>query len=226
MRRFILSIAVLNCIHWSGWGAYANEAPIVDAGLDQTINLPGIATLHGTITDDGLPGPPFTLLRSWYKVNGPGDVAFGSPREDDTTVTFSKPGSYVLALGGFDGELLGTNLVTITATAFVRSTPPWIAGTLIPNVFALHHQGATGMHGDWLPHYESIATIKITTSGNWSDIFGETPPSPNDVVLIPPGVVVVYDVDRNTGPKTIVVQGTLAMAPAKSTQLKIGRAHV
>jgi CubicO group peptidase (beta-lactamase class C family) len=35
-----------------------NLAPVVDAGLDQTITLPAAATLDGTVTDDGLPNPP------------------------------------------------------------------------------------------------------------------------------------------------------------------------
>jgi hypothetical protein len=35
-----------------------NSAPVVDAGLDQTITLPAAATLDGTVTDDGLPNPP------------------------------------------------------------------------------------------------------------------------------------------------------------------------
>src|SRR5439155_11326384 len=36
-------------------GAPSNRPPVVNAGLDQTITLPAVATLSGTVTDDGQP---------------------------------------------------------------------------------------------------------------------------------------------------------------------------
>ena len=33
----------------------ANQAPVVNAGADQTITLPATASLSGTVTDDGKP---------------------------------------------------------------------------------------------------------------------------------------------------------------------------
>jgi hypothetical protein len=38
----------------------SNTAPVVSAGSDQTITLPGNASLNGTVSDDGLPNPPGT----------------------------------------------------------------------------------------------------------------------------------------------------------------------
>jgi hypothetical protein len=38
-----------------------NQAPVVNAGQDQTIALPNTATLSGTAVDDGNPNPPGTL---------------------------------------------------------------------------------------------------------------------------------------------------------------------
>jgi Beta-propeller repeat len=38
-----------------------NQPPGVNAGPDQTITLPGVANLDGTVSDDGLPNPPGAL---------------------------------------------------------------------------------------------------------------------------------------------------------------------
>ena len=35
-----------------------NQPPVINAGPDQTITLPGGALLDGTVSDDGLPTPP------------------------------------------------------------------------------------------------------------------------------------------------------------------------
>ncbi len=97
-----------------------NRPPRVDAGTDQTVTLPDSAVLDGTVTDDGLPDPPAEVTTSWSKVSGPGVVTFVNSIEVDTTVSFSKPGTYVLRLTANDGELDGSNEVTIT----VLTGPP------------------------------------------------------------------------------------------------------
>ena len=53
----------------------ANQAPVVNAGGDQAITLPGSALLTGGATDDGLPSPPAALTYAWSKVSGPGRSA-------------------------------------------------------------------------------------------------------------------------------------------------------
>ena len=42
-------------------GAPANQGLRVQAGADQTIQLPSGATLHGTVTENGLPPAPNTV---------------------------------------------------------------------------------------------------------------------------------------------------------------------
>ena len=54
-----------------------NQAPTVDAGLDQTVTLPNPAALAGTVTDDGQPIPPGAVTTAWSVINGPGTVNFG-----------------------------------------------------------------------------------------------------------------------------------------------------
>ena len=75
-----------------------NQAPTVDAGLDQDVDLPNDATLDATVTDDGLPDPPGSVTTTWTKDSGPGTVTFGSASAVDTTAAFSVSGVYVLKL--------------------------------------------------------------------------------------------------------------------------------
>ena len=83
----------------------ANQAPTVNAGLDQTITLPNSALLTGTASDDGFPNPPAALTFTWSKVGGPGAVTFGDAGSLNTTASFSQSGTYVLRLTANDGDL-------------------------------------------------------------------------------------------------------------------------
>jgi hypothetical protein len=87
---------------------------VVDAGPDQSIVLPGSASLDGTVTDDGLPDPPGAVTTTWAPVSGPGTVTFGDAGSVDTTASFSVAGTYVLGLTADDGELVGSDEVTVT----------------------------------------------------------------------------------------------------------------
>jgi RHS repeat-associated protein len=91
-----------------------NQAPVVNAGPDQTITLPtNSLTLNGTATDDGLPaGSRLTI--AWSRVSGPGTVAFGNPAAARTTASFSAAGVYVLRLSATDGQLTSSDDVTVT----------------------------------------------------------------------------------------------------------------
>jgi uncharacterized protein YegP (UPF0339 family)/dienelactone hydrolase len=90
-----------------------NQAPAVDAGPDQTVVLPGEATLNGTVTDDGLPDPPGKVTVEWSQVSGPGTVTFADANAEGTTTSFSDAGEYVLRLTANDGELTASDEVTI-----------------------------------------------------------------------------------------------------------------
>jgi|GEM_PF-4025529 len=93
-------------------GPVTNRAPSVDAGSNQTVTLPGSATLDATITDDGLPGSALTT--TWSKLDGPGTVTFGDPDVVDTTASFSTDGAYELLLTADDGELTNSDVLTVT----------------------------------------------------------------------------------------------------------------
>jgi len=91
----------------------ANTAPVVNAGVDQTITLPATASLSGTATDDGLPSPPSATTVAWSKLSGPGTVSFSNASALATTATFSAAGTYVLRLSVSDSLLTTTDDVTV-----------------------------------------------------------------------------------------------------------------
>jgi hypothetical protein len=93
-----------------------NQAPLVNAGPDQTITLPNLAALDGTISDDGLPNPPGLVTAAWSMVSGPGTVNFTNPSAIDTTASFSTTGNYILLLTANDGLLTASDNVTVSVT--------------------------------------------------------------------------------------------------------------
>ena len=57
----------------------ANQAPVVNAGTDQSVELPAKAvSLAGSVTDDGLP-PQSAVQATWTVVSAPGPVSFCGP---------------------------------------------------------------------------------------------------------------------------------------------------
>jgi hypothetical protein len=102
-----------------------NQSPQVNAGANQTIQLPNSASLQGTATDDGLPDDPVSLTTTWTKVSGPGTVTFGNANALNTTASFSAAGTYILRLTASDGELESIDDVTIVVQpAPVVNQPP------------------------------------------------------------------------------------------------------
>src|SRR5437667_245316 len=109
-----------------------NLAPVVIAGLDQVITLPGSATLTGAAIDDGLPIPP-VLTTTWSKVSGPGTVSFSNPGALISTATFSESGAYVLRLTASDGALAAIDDMAVT----VNPAVPPITEKIDPALLAL-----------------------------------------------------------------------------------------
>ena len=101
-------------VEYTTGGPPPNLPPSVNAGPDQAVFLPGTGNLDGTVTDDGVPNPPAAVTTYWSKVSGPGTVTFANPSSVDTTASFSVDGSYVLRLTAEDGELTGSDELTVT----------------------------------------------------------------------------------------------------------------
>jgi len=102
-----------------------NQAPIVNAGPNQTITLPATATLAGTAADDGLPTGS-TLSVAWSKVSGPGTVTFTNPNAAATTASFSAAGTYVLRLTASDTALTNSDDAVITINPAIVNQPPTV----------------------------------------------------------------------------------------------------
>jgi hypothetical protein len=94
-----------------------NHFPSVNAGPDQTITLPSVANLDGTVSDDGIPNPPGAVTTTWSKVSGPGTVTFGNANAVDTTASFSVAGSYVLRLMANDSALQASDDISVTVNS-------------------------------------------------------------------------------------------------------------
>ncbi len=72
--------------------AAGNQAPVVNAGPDQTVTFPTTVTLNGSVTDDGLPAVPGSTTKQWTKTSGPGTVTFTSPTTANTDASSPRPG--------------------------------------------------------------------------------------------------------------------------------------
>ena len=66
--------------------------PTVDAGTDKIVN--SAVSQDATASDT----PLGIVTYSWTKVSGPGDITFGTPDEEDTTISASADGVYIIRL--------------------------------------------------------------------------------------------------------------------------------
>lgn len=105
-----------------------NRAPIVDAGADQSISIDEAARLSGRVSDDGLPISSQPIVVNWAVVAASGTMSgralIANPARLDTTVKFTEPGVYILRLTAFDGELHGSDQMTITVHGVSGSSNP------------------------------------------------------------------------------------------------------
>lgn len=135
----------------------AHNAPVVDAGDDQTVTLPANAMLNATVTDDGLPLPT-TLTTIWNKISGPGLVTFSDPTNISTTVSFASSGTYVLQLTVADGASVASDTVILTVNA--------------PGQQIYFADFDTDVSGDWSMQNTSISTNEscMIVNAGWGTI--------------------------------------------------------
>jgi len=92
-----------------------NMPPQVDAGADVTTWLvDGVMTknLDATVTDDEAYTVQWTVISEPDDPNSP-DAVITDPSAEDTSITLSAVGEYVLQLDASDGEYTGSDTVTI-----------------------------------------------------------------------------------------------------------------
>lgn len=158
-----------------------NQAPITDAGQNQSITLPNnTVSLLGQVTDDGLPNPPSQTTVLWSKKDGNGTVTFSSPNSLATTATFSNSGTYTLTLTSSDSELQSSDDVVITVN-------PQAQTNMAPTVNAGQDQSVT------LPN-----TVTLTATAT------------DDSLPNPPGQL-TYSWSKTTGPGEVSFSNQTAL---------------
>ena len=158
-----------------------NQAPITDAGQNQSITLPNNSVnLLGQVTDDGLPNPPSQTTVLWTKKDGNGTVTFSSPNSLATTATFSNSGTYTLTLTASDSELQSSDDVVITVN-------PEAQNNVAPTVNAGQDQSVT------LPN-----TVTLTATAT------------DDGLPNPPGQL-TYSWSKTTGPGEVSFSNQTAL---------------
>ncbi len=140
-----------------------NQAPIVDAGADQIVNLPNLANLDGTVSDDNLPNPPAAITTTWSVVSGTGSVTFADAANVNTTANFSIAGTYVLRLTADDSELTASDEVTIIVTP--PNQPPTVDAGLNQTIALTDTAALDGTVAD-----DGLPTPTVTTT--WSMVTG------------------------------------------------------
>jgi len=108
------SKALVETVSPMWWFTTKNAAPVVNAGVNQFVWLPGgggsaFANLSGTITDDGLPDPPDSMSYTWAQTSGPAIVSNSNPSGTvpgngavPTTIELDTVGAYVITLSADD----------------------------------------------------------------------------------------------------------------------------
>jgi PKD repeat protein len=158
-------------------GSSTNQAPVVNAGPDQSITLPtNSVTLNGSVTDDGKPNPPAKVTATWSKQSGPGTVTFGNLNSATTTASFSAAGTYVLRLTGSDSLLSAFDDVAITVNSTASTNkPPVVSAGSDQTITALSTTLNGSVTDDGLPTGSTLTQSWSMISGPGTVTFG--PPS-------------------------------------------------
>ncbi len=140
-----------------------NQAPTVDAGVDQQITLPtDTVNLSGTTNDDGLPSG--TLTTTWSVLSGSGTVVFGDSASLATTAQFSTDGDYVLQITADDSEFSSSDQLNVS----VRTTPILTTIVLTPANAQLAFGASLQFAATGMDQYGSSFTLNpmwIATGG-------------------------------------------------------------
>ena len=165
-----------------------NQAPVVEAGPEQTVELPAPAELRGTVTDDALPRGS-TVTSVWSVVEGPGPVSFADPQAAATTATFSQPGAYTLRLSASDTEFTVSDDVVVNVVG--NDAPAVNAGddqeVTLPSVVTLSGTATD----DGRPGGVALEVSWSQTSGPARAIFHDAFAAATRVTFTAPGAYVL-----------------------------------
>ena len=153
-----------------------NTPPVVDAGVDQSLDLASGSTinLNGSYMDDGLPSGTSVLTR-WSVVDGAGLVSFGSADSLQTSVEFSIDGSYTLSLTVNDGQFSVTDTLQINVfDNSITNTPPEVDAGADQNL-NLAQGNSFALSGSYLDDGEPaggevVAQWSATKNAEWRNV--------------------------------------------------------
>ena len=111
MAPVLTIIAILVAACSSSGSRKPVKTPVVDAGPDLSITLPGIAVLSGTAS-------PARIVQ-WSHVSGTGTVQFADATSASTSASFSAPGTYVLQLRATNRKKIASDQVQVTVGPLV-----------------------------------------------------------------------------------------------------------
>jgi hypothetical protein len=182
-----------------------NLAPVVNVGPDQTITLADSVFLEGIVSDDGLPNPPGALTAIWSQQSGPGTVTISNSSEFLTTATFSTTGTYVLRLSVSDGQLNGSDDLTVT----VNATPP--NTILIPQDYPTIQAGIDASQiGDLVlvspgTYTENLNVTKTITLASTFYTTGDSSLIDQTIISSTDSSIETIKVSSSTGPETKII---------------------
>lgn len=112
---------------WATTAFCANVAPVANAGADQSVTMPSVATMAGSATDDGLPSPPASLTYLWTQASGPGTATITAASSPTTTISFSVGGWYEFKLTVSDSILTDDDRMLVyvgpvSGSVFIQTT--------------------------------------------------------------------------------------------------------
>ncbi len=147
----------------------AKTRPVANAGPAKTCVFPGVLTLNGTASDDGVGGG--ITNTTWTVFSGPGTVTFGNANALSTTATFSAIGTYELGLTVTDWWTSTITGCTVNAVDANSDSAPTIDPGADRNIVLPINSVAlsASVSDDGLPTIPGYSTV------NWNLVSG--PPS-------------------------------------------------
>jgi len=145
-----------------------NDAPVVNAGIDDLIDVSNEVELAGVVSDDDTP-VGHVLSSIWSKVSGPGDVTFTDETNPATSAAFSIPGIYVLRLTADDSELSNSDEVEIS----VNDIPVVEAGVDQIIIYPVLADLTGIITDDGLPYSGSVQSSWNKVSGPGTVLFDQ-----------------------------------------------------
>jgi len=133
-----------------------NQAPSVNAGVDQSVLLGTSVALNGMVSDDGLPNPPNRTSVLWSMLSGPAPVTFTNPTATSTTASFAVAGSYVLRVTATDSSVPAADDVGVAVRPMTRVVVPNTYATSLPNGGKNGNSDPLGLTTGQQSHYQQV----------------------------------------------------------------------